>query len=429
MSSPSGRRLRGATMTTRSATLALDELVRARRRAGHDILHLGFGEAGLPVAPGLAELLAEAGQRNNGYGPVVGSTEARAAAAGWFTRRGLPTDPEQIVYGPGSKSLLFALVAAIDGDVVLPCPSWVSYAAQAGLLKRHVISVPIPPEAGGLPDPTRLEDALHEARRRGARPSVLILTVPDNPTGTVAPAEQVQAVCEIAERHGLAVISDEIYAELCHHGHAPSAARYLPERTVVTTGLSKSLALGGWRIGFVRAPEGTWGRGLRRELVGIASEVWSSLATPMQAVAAHVLGDPEEITGRIAASRSLHARVATAVHARLTEAGADCRPPAGGFYLYPDFAPVRHELATRSITTSADLATALLDRHRIATLPGSAFGDPDATLTIRVATSLLYGSDTEERMAALTTDRPEALPWIVRSLSRLGDELHRFTGR
>jgi len=411
-----------------SPTLRIDEAVRARRQAGHDVLHLGFGEAGLPVAPGLAEVLAAASQRNS-YGPVAGSPDAREAAASWFTRRDLVTAPGQILFAPGSKPLLFALLAVIGGDVVVPCPAWVSYAAQARLLGRQVIPVPIPAAAGGIPDPELLERALLGARAQGARPGVLIITVPDNPTGTIAPAEQVQAVCAIADRHGLAVISDEIYAELCHHGPAASTARYLPDRTVVTTGLSKSLALGGWRIGYARTPAGAWGRKLHQDLTGTASEIWSSLAAPMQAVAAYALADPPEVTARIGASRRLHARVAAAVHAQLIAAGAACRPPQAGFYLYPDFAPVSQPLEASGIRTGTALATTLLGSHDIAVLPGSAFGEPATALTIRVATSLLYGTSPQQRESALAAGQPETLPWIAHALNRLGDALRQTTCR
>ncbi len=390
------------------------------------MLHLGFGEAGLPVLPPLVEVLAAAGERNR-YGPVVGSLEARTAAAGWFTRRGVATEAEQIVYSPGSKPLLFALLAAIDGDLVLPRPAWVSYAAQAALLNRDVIHVPIPPQAGGVPDPDRLDNALRQAKERGAQPGVLVITIPDNPTGTIATPKHVQAVCRIAERYRLAIICDEIYAELCHHHAAPSAVTYLPERTVVTSGLSKSLALGGWRIGYARTPDSAWGRCLHRKLTGIASEVWSSLAAPMQAVAAHVLTDRADVVDHIDASRRLHARVASAVHAELIRAGAQCRTPQAGFYLYPDFAPIEHILATRGITTSDELAATLLEEHGIAVLPGQAFGDLPSTMTIRVATSLLYGTTPQQQRAALAAEEPEALPWIADALAQLRRELSTLT--
>lgn len=404
--------------TAHSATLAIDQAVAERRAAGKTVLHLGFGEAGLPVPPGLACVLGAAAHRN-AYGPVVGSTEARDAAAGWFGRRGLPTDPGQIMFAPGSKPLLAAVLAAIGGDVVLPQPAWVTYAAQAALLGRRVIPVPIGAAAGGVPDPALLDDALVAARAAGARPGVLVLTVPDNPTGTVASTEQLREVATIAERHNLAILSDEIYAELTHYGTAPSATAFLPERTVVTTGLSKSLALGGWRIGYARTPDSTWGRSLQRSLTGIASETWSSLAAPMQAVAAYALSDPDDVLTHIAASRRLHARIADVVHAELIAAGATCRPPQAGFYLYPDFAAVRPVLTERGITTSTKLATALLDTHDIATLPGAAFGDPDAVLTLRIATSLLYGTTTDQRDAALAADAPETLPWIAAAIAHL----------
>ena len=414
-------------MTAHSPTLAVDAVVAARRAAGHDVVHLGFGEAGLPVPPGFAEVLAGAAGYN-GYGPVTGSARAREAAAGWFARRGLPTGSGQVLFSPGSKPMLHALLTAIDADVVLPRPAWVSYAAQAALLGRRVVEVPVPPDAGGIPDPALLDGVLRAAVAAGARPGVLVLTVPDNPTGTVADDARVAAVCAAAERHGLAIVSDEIYAELCHRGRPPSPAHHLPERTVVTTGLSKSLALGGWRIGFARLPDSPWGRRLRGELTGIASETWSSLAAPMQEVAAHALDDPPQVTAYVAASRRLHARVAGAVHARLVAAGARCRAPQAGFYLYPDFSPVRRALRERGVRGGGDLAAVLLDRYDIAVLPGRAFADPDRALTVRVATSLLYGATYDQRHTALTASAPETLPWIAPALDRLGRALESLTG-
>ncbi len=120
-------------MIQESATLAINSRIRAKQAAGEPVLHLGFGEAGLPVLPVVTEVLASASGRN-AYGSVAGALDARRAAAGYLGRRGLPTDPDQIVLAPGSKPLLFGLVAAMPGDVVLPCPSWVSYAAQAALM-------------------------------------------------------------------------------------------------------------------------------------------------------------------------------------------------------------------------------------------------------------------------------------------------------
>ncbi|MGH3311078.1 MAG: aminotransferase class I/II-fold pyridoxal phosphate-dependent enzyme, partial [Streptomyces sp.] len=242
-----------------------------------------------------------------------------------------------------------------------------------------------------------------------------------------ARAEDLRAVCEIAGRHGLVVIADEIYAELCHDGNAPSATRYLPERTVMTSGLSKSMALGGWRIGFARVPGGPWGDRLLQNLTGVASEVWSSLAAPMQAVAAHILRDPPEALAHIERARGLHATVATAVHSEFTAAGAVCRIPEAGFYLYPDFEPVRAVLTAQGIGTGAELAGALLERHGVGVLAGEAFGDAREGLRARVATSLLYGESDAQRQQSLESADPLSLPWIQGSLEHLRGALSALT--
>ncbi|WP_246256979.1 pyridoxal phosphate-dependent aminotransferase [Amycolatopsis anabasis] len=404
----------GWKMIRHSATLAINERLQARRAAGEKVLHLGFGEAGLPVLPEVRARLAAAAERNE-YPPVAGTADAREAAAGYFARRDLPTSPTRILLAPGSKALLFALLTVLPGDLVLPKPSWVSYAAQAALAGKRVLGVPIPEEAGGIPDPGLLDAELTAARRAGAEPGVLILTTPDNPTGTAASAELVKQVCAVADRHGLVIISDEIYRDLRHDGepvHSP--ALELPERTIITTGLSKHLALGGYRIGLARLPENSGE--LRAELIGVASEVWSALPGPMQEVTAYALREPEEVRAHVLASARLHRRVATAVHAEFLAAGASCRAPRGGFYLYPDLGSRRAELGVR---TGAELAGRLLDRHGVGVLAGVEFGDDPAALRFRVATSLLYGATAEQRWTALRSPDPVALPWIADSLEHL----------
>jgi aspartate aminotransferase len=405
-----------------SPTLAADERLRRLIDEGRPILHLAFGEAGLPVPAEVIDALTR-GAPDNGYGAVAGSKEARGAAAGWLTRRRLPTDPDQVVLAPGSKALLWALLAILPGDVVLPRPCWVSYAAQAALAGKRVWSVPITADGpGGVPDPAALEQTLTDAARHAdSRPGVLVVTLPDNPTGTLARADRVRQTVEIAERHGLSIISDEIYRDLAHApGDVRSPAEYLPARTYVTNGLSKNLALGGWRIGFARLPAGSAGRAARTALLGLASEVWSAAPAPMQHVAAYVLDEPPRVVEHIARSRRLHRAVTLAAHQRLVAAGVSCRPPAGGFYLYPDFEPLRLQLTTHNVDGGDSLATHLLDRFGIGVLSGTAFGDEPRALRCRIATSLLYGDTDDQRRQALLGEDPAELPWIKRSLDRLG---------
>jgi aspartate aminotransferase len=363
-----------------SATLAINERIERRIRDGADVLHLAFGEAQFPLLPSVAEALDRAAGRTS-YGPVAGSAEARAAAAGYFERRGVPTAPEQILLSPGSKPLIYALLTVLPGDLVIPQPCWVSYAAHAALAGKRVVKVPIGPDAGGIPDPAALEEALADADRTGARPGVLVLTLPDNPTGTQPAPALIEEVCRIAERHSLLIVADEIYRDLAFDPAAfRSPADVVPERSFVTNGLSKNMALGGWRIGFARMADGPLGEEARAAAAGIAGAVWSALAAPMQAVAAHVLAGPDDVRERIARSRSLHRAVATAAHREVAAAGIACRPPTGGFYLYPDFEARRAILAERGVRTGADLAEHLLERHDVGVLAGEAFGDDPAAL-------------------------------------------------
>ena len=402
-------------MVVHSATLRINEEMQARRARGEPVVHLGFGEAGLPVLPEAVGVLRGAAEGNS-YAPVTGSPAARTAVSGYLDRRGLPTGPGEVMLAPGSKPLLFALMSALPGDVVLPVPSWVSYAAQAALTGKRVVPVPIPSAAGGVPDPDLLPSALADARAAGAEPGILVLTLPDNPTGTTADADTVARVCAVAAEQGLAIVADEIYQDLVADPNGlVSPAGMLEDRVVVTGGLSKNLALGGWRIGFARTPATAWGEGLRDRLVGIASEVWSCAATPMDAVAAYAFAEPDPVTERIAVSRRLHLSVSQAMYDVFADAGATCRRPDAAFYLYPDLEPLRPGLERHGATTAASVAALLMDRYGIGVLPGEAFGDDPRALRFRVATSLLYGEG-DRRLEALGSDDPAKLPWIADAL-------------
>jgi aspartate aminotransferase len=302
-------------------------------------------------------------------------------------------------------------------------PSWVSYAAQAALSGRTAHFVP---GAGGVPDADLLAQAVVAARAAGNPIRSVIMTLPDNPTGLLAPAAAVRALCSVAESHNLVIISDEIYRDLVHDPDAPftSPAVISPERTVVTAGLSKNLALGGWRLGVARLPAGGFGRDLRDRLLGIGSEIWSAPSGPIQEAAALAFSEPPAIVERIRRSRRLHATVCRAVAATFAAAGVAVPAPQAAFYTYPDFAPWREHLARRhGVATGAGLARHLLDRYGMGVLPGSAFGERESTLRLRVATGLLYGETGAERESALAAPDPLALPPIAAALARLGEIL------
>lgn len=412
-----------------SPNLALNQQVARRAAAGESLVHLGFGEARLPVFPELASKLAE-GATRSGYGPVEGGADVRAAVAGYFDRRRLPTDPDQVVVAPGSKPLLMALCLTVPGDVVLPRPCWNTYAPQAELAGRGVLGVDIPAECGGVPQPAALRAALGAARRAGRTPGMVVVTLPDNPTGTIAPPALVREICAIAEEEDLVIVSDEIYRDVVHDPSTEvlSPAEVAPDRTVVTTGLSKSLAIGGWRVGAARFPAGPFGTALRTGVAAVASEVWSSLAGPLQEVAAYAFAEPPELRAHVAACTRLHGAVAAAVRDIMVGAGADCRRPTGAFYVYPDFEPVRDELSRYGIHDSDSLRAVLLDRFGIAVLAGHLLGDDPAALRFKAATSTLYGDTDEQRWRALRAADPVALPHISGVLDRIADSVGRLVG-
>jgi aspartate aminotransferase len=411
-------------ITRLSPTLSVNQAIRQAQRDGRDIVHLAFGEAGLPVHPLLAEHL-QAGIPSNRYGPVAGEELVRSAAAGYLNRRGIQSSADDILITPGSKAALFALVSALPGDLVLPSPAWVSYAAHAALAGKRVVSAPIPDEAGGIPDPERLPGVLAAARKAGARPGILLVTIPDNPTGTVAGPELVRRVCEIAADEELVVISDEIYRDLAYDPAAVlSPAVVIPDLTYVTTGLSKAWALGGWRVGLLKAPSTASGRSTVQTVTAIGSEIWSCVSSPMNEVARLAFSEPDELSAFVTDSRELHRTVALAVHERFVQAGGIMsRTPRAAFYQYPDFGARRTSLAASGIHTSDDLAEAMLSRFGIGVLPGSAFGVDPKELQVRVSTSLLYGKTSAERWETLEASRHgRAL-----ELRRIADALDRVS--
>ena len=411
-----------------SPTLATNEAVRLRQRRGENVVHLAFGEAGLPVHPLLRDALQQASGANS-YGPVAGSAALRSSVAGYYSRRGLVTEPRQVVVAPGSKALLYALLLVLDGDLVLPRPSWVSYEPQARLAGKEVVRVDVPASAGGVPDPQALLAEVARAREGGLDPRIIILNHPDNPTGTHADADLLGDVLGVARECGLFVVCDEIYAELAHSPDSfVSAAALDSDNVVVTGGLSKSHALGGWRVGVLRAPANDVGRRLVQGVTSIGSEVWSCVTAPIDAAAIVAYDEPAELVEFVDSARVLHQTVSRAAFEVVAAAGLTCRPPRAAFYLYPDFAALLEPLAERGITTSVSLAEHLLDRFAVAVLPGAAFGD-DTGLTVRMATSLLYGETANERWEALSAG-PEAadLPRVRSALRTLGDALKALDG-
>ena len=426
-----------------SATLSVNEAVAKRRAAGRETIHLGFGEASFPLHPLLATALAEAA-KSTAYAPVLGIPKLRKAIAEYLARkRGLAFSSDQIIVAPGSKPLLYALLQVLEGDLLLPVPSWVSYAPQARLAGRKVIGVETDSADCHSITPHALSQAMLQARRNGANPRILIVNSPSNPTGSMFARADVEAIALWAREEGITLISDEIYAELAHgwREHV-SPASFYPEGCIVTGGLSKAFSAGGWRLGYAALPPTSAGTMAMVALRSLASEIWSSTTTPVQEAAFVAYSPDESIEQYVHQSALVHGYLADRLYTSLADLDVPCPRPAGGFYLYPDFSPWRSTLASMGIKTGSELVHYLLEEWDIATLPGSAFGEPPESLRLRLSTSLLclpvHVSSPLERETALweilskaealhlESDVTLSMPALERAQARLTEVIQHF---
>lgn len=406
-----------------SATLAMNEAVAKRRAAGRATIHLGFGEASFPLHPLLRSALA-ASAKSTAYAPVSGIAALRRAIADYLARtRNLTFSPDYIIVGPGSKPLLYALLQVLEGDVLLPVPSWVSYAPQAWLAGKRTIGVQSDPIDHHRLTPEMLSEALTSARKDGADPRILLVNTPSNPTGSMFDRTDAEAIAFWAREQGMTLISDEIYAELAHGWRKHiSPAHFYPEGCIVTGGLSKAFSAGGWRLGYAALPTSEGTIQLVNALRGLASEIWSSAATPIQEAALVAFNPNAEIDLYVQRSARVHGYAAAQLYQTFVNLGVPCPRPAGAFYLYPDFAPWRSTLMERGISTSQQLAHYLLDEWDIATLPGVAFGEQPEALRLRLATSMLYSPDNLQASTS-PTERETQLWTLLEQADKLSPEV------
>jgi aspartate aminotransferase len=413
-SNPAPLRLTAAAQATEaSATLAMNEAVAARKAAGKETIHLGFGEASFPLHPLLQSALSNTA-KETGYAPVLGIPALRTAIAGYLARtRGIATDPACIAVGPGSKPLLYTLLHILEGDLLLPAPSWVSYAPHAKLAGRRVFIVQAEDGDHQRLSARALAETLIKARQAGGAPRNLIVNTPSNPTGSMFERADAEAIALWCREEGITLICDEIYAELAHGWREHiSPALFYPEGTIVTGGISKSLSAGGWRLGYAALPVNDAGKQVMKALRALASEIWSSASTPIQEAATIAFTPNDAIEEYVRHSARVHGYVASRLYETFQYLEVPCPRPAGGFYLYPDFGPWRAALSTLGIATSEQLARYLLDEWDIAALPASAFGEQPEALRLRLATSLLYTPDN----ARTQEEQDEAL-WALLAMA------------
>lgn len=384
-----------------SATVAINELSAELIRQGRTISKLGLGQSPFPV-PGTVVDALRANAAQKAYLAVRGLAELREAIADYHQRRnGVPVAGEDVLVGPGSKELMFVLQIVFYGELVIPTPAWVSYAPQAQIVGRRVAFV-----SCDRRDRWRLTPEKFEAlcASDANRPRVLVLNYPSNPTGGTLSAGELQGLAEVARKYGCLVLSDEIYGELHHAGEHVSIARYYPEGTILSSGLSKWCGAGGWRLGTFTFPKSL--RWLLDAMATVASETYTTTSAPIQYAAVHAFRGGMRIERYLAFARKILAALGAACRKRLMDVGVDVLEPEGGFYLFPDFSAHADSLRARGVTTSAELARRLLDEAGVALLPGSDFGRPREELTLRIAYVDFDGAKALAGLEARPLDAP-----------------------
>ncbi len=350
---------RAERLQTESAFKIL-ERARELERAGREVVHLEIGQPDFPTPPHICEAAARAlREGKTGYGPSPGLSELRVAIAeDAGRRRGVSFDPAQVIVTPGGKPIIFYAVHALAGEgdeVMYPDPGFPMYASVIGHSGAQPVPLRLREETGFRFDPDEFRSRLTERTR------LVIINSPQNPTGGVLTAGDLEVIAEEAERRDLMVLSDEIYINFLYDGSFQSIAALpgMKERTVILDGFSKSYSMTGWRLGYGIVPPRL---AEAFELYNV--NIVSCAATFSQYGALQAIRGPQETVGKMVAE--FRRRRDYLVEALNGLPGFRCAPPRGAFYAFPNVAGTGR--------TSRELARDLLDHAGVATLAGDSFG-------------------------------------------------------
>ena len=340
-------------------------LAAARRleAAGHKVVHLEIGEPDMPTPPHVVE----AGQRalRDGltrYALPAGVPELRAAIARSLVSRGVHAAPENVLVTPGAKPMLFCAALALfepGAEVLTPDPGFPIYESVIRFTGARPVYYPLDEQREFAPHVAAI------AERITPRTRAIILNLPHNPTGGVAPARDLAALADLAERHDLWVISDEVYGQIRYDGRRDSIAALpgMADRTVIVDGFSKGYSMTGWRLGYGVIPESLTG-----PMTTLLINNVSCTATFVQYAGIAALTGPQEPVGRMVAGlrlkRDLLVRGLNEID------GVRCATPPGAFYCFPDLSGVLERTGLRCET----FAERLLAEQHVAVLAGTAFG-------------------------------------------------------
>jgi aspartate aminotransferase len=338
----------------RARRVQISGIRRMFEAAPPNAINLGLGEPDFDPPPAVVEALCDAVRNGmNHYGPSAGIPALREKIAERYRGRVPSTTKDNVlVTGSGSEGLMTVALTLYDAgdEVLVPNPGFVLYAPHARLAGATPVPYSLTTERRFLPDLDELE------RLVTPRTRALVVNSPSNPTGAVFSSKVIDQLSAFADRHELTIVSDEVYEEIVYDGPATSFWGR-SDRAVIVNSFSKTLAMTGWRVGFLVAP-----RDLAPELNKLHYHIMACPSTPVQAAVLAGLSDGGTATRAMVREFKVRRGLVTRLLARVP--GLELVRPSGAFYVFPRFSWDR---------TSEEVAAALLSRGVITT-PGDAFG-------------------------------------------------------
>ena len=369
-----------------SPTLKINNYAVEKIENNEEVFHFGFGESRFPVPNILQENLKKYANQHS-YLEGIGLKKLRQNISKYLNERyNMDTVGDKIIITPGSKLGIYTTLMALEGDLLHINPSWVSYMPQAKMLNKQVININTKIDNNYFPTAEKLESTIKMSIEQGYNPKIIIFNTPNNPTGQMLSKEQINSIIPVLRKYDITVISDEIYAEVNYKKEHVSFFNHY-ENTIITSGFSKHLSLGGWRIGYIVLPKNV-SDSVINIYKAIISETWSSVNAPVQYAIADTLENYKELDFYLNVCKKAHFIRMQYIVENLKALGIKINSSDGAFYVYPDFENYKECLEKNNIKSNNDLAEILVSKYNVATLSGVSFGEREK-FTLRMAYSYL----------------------------------------
>jgi len=353
--------------------LPISKLVKKR---GKKVYKFGFGQSPFPVPESIVSALKNNANKNT-YLPMLGLEELRSAITNQLNQsNNNDFVAEDIIVGPGTKELMFLTQIAFAGEILLPAPSWVSYQPQAVIAKNKVHWIQTSSSSNWFPTAEQLENKIKSIKNQNL---ILFINSPNNPSGLIC--KNLQEIAEVAKKHKLIILSDEIYSRLTFDNQYKSISNFYPERTIVSSGLSKWCGAGGWRLGFFAIPKQL--KELKNSLKILCSESFTSVSAPIQYAALEAYKGDHSVY--LNAVRKILSFTSNYVYENLKSNTINVTKPEGGFYLFPEFTNAK-------FSSSSEMCMDILNKTGVALLPGSDFGIDNKKMLARLSYTDFDGS-------------------------------------